>query len=60
VPPSVSLLRVSGIFAWIAAASLWYAAARIVLAIGTSPADHAATPAPGEPHPPLPSHVSSS
>ena len=60
VPPSVSLLRVSGIFAWIAAASLWYAAARIVLAIGTSPADHAATPAPGEPHPPLPAPVSSS
>jgi hypothetical protein len=34
VPPSTSLLRVSGICAWIAAAPLWYAAARIVLEIG--------------------------
>jgi hypothetical protein len=46
VPPSVNLLRVSGIFAWIAAAPLWYIAARIVLTVGKSPADHAATPAP--------------
>src|SRR6266487_1880732 len=28
VPPSTNLLRVSGIFAWIAAAPLWYSAAR--------------------------------
>jgi hypothetical protein len=45
VPPSAGLLRVSGVFAWIAAAPLWYAAARIVLAIGTSPADDAGGPA---------------
>jgi hypothetical protein len=44
VPPSAGLLRVSGVFAWIAAAPLWYAAARIVLAIGTSPAGDAAVP----------------
>jgi hypothetical protein len=46
VPPSVNLLRVSGVFAWIAAAPLWYTAARVVLAIGKSPADHDTTPAP--------------
>jgi succinate-acetate transporter protein len=46
VPPSVNLLRVSGIFAWVAAAALWYRAMGIVLTIGKSPADHAATPAP--------------
>jgi hypothetical protein len=45
VPPSAGLLRVSGIFAWIAAAPLWFAAARIVLAIGTSPVGDAAVPA---------------
>jgi hypothetical protein len=45
VPPSAGLLRVSGIFAWIAAAPLWYAAARIVLVIGTSPVGDAAVPA---------------
>jgi GPR1/FUN34/yaaH family len=45
VPPSVNLLRVSGIFAWIAAAPLWYAAARIVLAIGANPAGEAGMPA---------------
>jgi hypothetical protein len=60
VPPSVSLLRVSGIFAWIAAAPLWYEAARIVLATGTSPADHAAAAAPAGPRSPLSSPVSSS
>ncbi|MBV9381047.1 MAG: hypothetical protein JOY82_12680 [Streptosporangiaceae bacterium] len=60
VPPSVSLLRVSGIFAWIAAAPLWYAAARIVLAVGRSPAGHAGTPVVPEPHPPVTSPVSSS
>jgi hypothetical protein len=46
VPPSVSLLRISGIFAWIAAAPLWYLAARVVLAVGKSPADRSAAPAP--------------
>jgi hypothetical protein len=45
VPPSVNLLRVSGVFAWIAAAPLWYTAARVVLAIGKSPADHDTAPA---------------
>ena len=45
VPPSVSLLRVFGILAWVAAAALWYRATGIVLAIGKSPADDAA-PAP--------------
>jgi hypothetical protein len=60
VPPSVNLLRVSGIFAWIAAAPLWYAAARIVLAIGASPAGHAAAPAPGGPQSGLSSPVASS
>jgi hypothetical protein len=49
VPPSADLLRVSGIFAWIAAAPLWYTAARIILTIGNSPADHTTTPpAPAE------------
>lgn len=60
VPPSVNLLRVSGIFAWIAAAALWYAAARIILVIGASPADHAAAPAPAGPQSPLSSPVASS
>jgi succinate-acetate transporter protein len=46
VPPSVGLLRVSGILAWIAAAALWYRAAGIVLAIGRGPADQASAPAP--------------
>jgi hypothetical protein len=45
VPPSVNELRVSGIFAFIAAAALWYRATAIVLAIGKSPADRAAAPA---------------
>jgi hypothetical protein len=49
VPPSANLLWVPGIFAWIAAAPLWYTAARIVLTIGKSPADHTITPpAPAE------------
>ena len=55
VPPSVSLLRVSGVLAWAAAAALWYSAARIVLAIGKGPAQDA-TPAAA----PLSSPVSSS
>jgi succinate-acetate transporter protein len=59
VPPSVGLLRVSGILAWVAAAALWYSAARIVLAIGKSPAD-ASTPVAAGPPPPLSSPVSSS
>jgi hypothetical protein len=42
VPPSVNMLRVSGILAWVAAAALWFSAARIVLAIGKSPAEAAA------------------
>jgi succinate-acetate transporter protein len=46
VPPSVNLLRVSGIFAWVAAAALWYRATGIVLTIAKSPAGQAATPAP--------------
>ena len=46
VPPSVNLLRISGIFAWVAAAALWFRATEIVLAIGKRPADHAAEPAP--------------
>jgi hypothetical protein len=46
VPPSVNLLRISGIFAWVAAAALWYRATEIVLAIGKSSAGHAAEPAP--------------
>jgi len=46
VPPSVNELRVSGIFAFIAAAALWYRAMTIVLLIGKSQADQAATPAP--------------
>jgi hypothetical protein len=41
VPPSVNALRVSGIFAFIAAAALWYRAMGIVLAIGKNPADQA-------------------
>jgi len=46
VPPSVNELRVSGIFAFIAAAALWYRAMTIVLLIGKSQADQASTPAP--------------
>ena len=46
VPPSVSALRISGIFAFIATAALWYRAAEIVLAIGKTPAQ-ATIPAPG-------------
>ena len=46
VPPSVNLLRISGIFAWVAAAALWFRDTEIVLAIGKRPADHAAEPAP--------------
>jgi succinate-acetate transporter protein len=45
VPPSVNELKVSGVFAFIAAAALWYRAAGIVLAIGKSQAEPAATPA---------------
>jgi succinate-acetate transporter protein len=60
VPPSVNELRVSGICAFVAAAALWYAAARIVLAIGASPAgSHAGEPAVAGPHTPLSSPVSS-
>lgn len=44
VPPSVNQLRVSGIFAFIAAAALWYRAMAIVLAIGRIPADQATAP----------------
>jgi hypothetical protein len=40
----VSELRVSGIFAFIAAAALWYRAMAIVLAIGKGPADQAIAP----------------
>jgi GPR1/FUN34/yaaH family len=46
VPPSVSLLRISGIFAWVAAAALWFRATEIVLAIGKSTGNHAAESAP--------------
>ena len=46
MPPSVSDLRVSGIFAFVAAAALWYRATGIVLAIGQGPAEHPASPAP--------------
>jgi hypothetical protein len=46
VPPSVNMLRVSGILAFVAAAALWYRAANIVLAIGRSQADHAGSPTP--------------
>jgi succinate-acetate transporter protein len=53
VPPSVNELRVSGIFAFIAAAALWYRAMAIVLVIGKSPADQATTPAPAEIFPPV-------
>jgi hypothetical protein len=60
VPPSANELRVSGVCAFVAAAALWYAAARIVLAIGASPAgSHAAEPAAAGPHTPLSSPVSS-
>jgi len=59
VPPSVNMLRVSGILAWVAAAALWYSAARIVLAIGRSPAGPAA-PATAGPPAPLTSSVGSS
>jgi hypothetical protein len=45
VPPSVNELRISGIFAFIAAAALWYRAAGIVLAVGKSQAEPAAAPA---------------
>lgn len=44
-PPSADLLRISGIFAWIAAAPLWYLAARVVLDIGKGTAGHGSTPA---------------
>jgi len=54
VPPSANELRVSGICAFVAAAALWYAAARIVLAIGARPAeDHSAEAGPAGPHTPL-------
>src|SRR5215467_8066374 len=46
VPPSENMLRVSGVLAWVAAAALWYSAARIVLAIGGR---QAATTAPSAP-----------
>ena len=46
VPPSVNQLRVSGIFAFIAAAALWFRATGIVLAIGKDPAAPPASPAP--------------
>jgi hypothetical protein len=59
VPPSTNLLRVSGIFAWIAAAALWYAAARIVLVVGKSPADQATAAAAAEPGSPVSSGTSS-
>jgi phosphoglycerol transferase MdoB-like AlkP superfamily enzyme len=45
VPPSVNELRVSGIFAFVAAAALWFRATAIVLAIGKGPADASAAPA---------------
>jgi len=45
-PGVVSDLRVSGIFAFAAAAALWYRATGIVLAIGQGPAEHPASPAP--------------
>jgi hypothetical protein len=47
VPPSTGLLRLSGVFAWIAAAPLWYAAARIVLEAGRPAARHTAAAEPG-------------
>jgi hypothetical protein len=49
VPPSASLLRISGICAWIAVVPLWYSAARIVLEIGKTAEVPAATvgPIPG-------------
>lgn len=46
VPPSVNELRVSGIFAFVAAAALWFRATGIVLAIGKGPAEHVASSAP--------------
>ncbi len=45
VPPSVNMLRLSGVFAFIAAAALWYVGARIILAVGKGPAERAAAPA---------------
>jgi succinate-acetate transporter protein len=60
VPPSANELRVSGICGFVAAAALWYAAARIVLAVGAGPAgSDAAEPATAGPHTPLSSPVSS-
>ena len=60
VPPSVNELRVSGICAFVAAAALWYAAARIVLAVSARPAgDDAAEPAAAGPRTPLSTPVSS-
>lgn len=49
VPPSTNLLRISGICAWVAAAPLWYAAARIVLDVGKAAAGHAAATGPTSP-----------
>ena len=46
VPPSVNELRVSGIFAFVAAAALWFRATGIVLAIGKDPVAPPASPAP--------------
>ncbi|MGH3393277.1 MAG: GPR1/FUN34/YaaH family transporter [Streptosporangiaceae bacterium] len=57
IPPSASLLRVSGIFAWIATAPLWYSAARIVLAVGKDTAEQPAPAASAGPHPSLSSPV---
>jgi hypothetical protein len=60
VPPSANELRVSGICAFVAAAALWYAAARIVLAVGAGPAaSRAAEAAAAGPHTPLSTPVSS-
>ena len=55
VPPSVNELRVSGGFAFLAAAALWYRAAGIVLAIGKIPAGQAIAPATAE----MPSSITS-
>lgn len=55
VPPSVNELRVSGAFAFLAAAALWFRAAGIVLAIGKSTADQAIAPAAAE----MPSSITS-
>lgn len=46
VPPSVNELRVSGAFAFLAAAALWYRAASIVLHIGKGTGEQTATPGP--------------